>query len=61
MNLSINIPFNGDHYEIVIIGNRVTRVTKYCGDSQYTREIEFDDVHEEVKHLLIYKLNEKYT
>jgi len=61
MNLSFNIPYGGDHYEIVVIGNRITRVTKYCGDSQYTREMEFEDVHEEVKKLLIEKLNERYT
>lgn len=61
MTLLIAIPFNEDSYEIVIKENRITRVTKFCGDSQFIRELQFDDLNEEVKRLLVEELNERNT
>lgn len=61
MTALINIHFDADLYQFVIKDNRITRVTKFCGDSQYMREMEFDDVGDDVKRLLIEELNQKYA
>ena len=61
MTALINIHFDSDLYQFVIKENRITRVTKFCGDSQYMREMEFDDVGDDVKRLLVEELNQHYA
>lgn len=60
MTCLLNIHYDSDLYQFVIKDNRITRVTKFCGDSQYMREMEFDDVGDDVKKLLVEELNQIY-
>jgi hypothetical protein len=61
MTALINIHFESDLFQFVIKENRITRVTKFCGDSQFMREMLFEDLSEEVRRLLVEELNNQYN
>lgn len=53
--LSIRKP--PDRYEILLDGALIMRIVKYCGESEYRREIDFDDLSEEIQERIIDSIN----
>lgn len=45
----LHVSFGDDFYEIIIRGNIIVKITKYCGTSQFAREVSFEDLRDEVK------------
>lgn len=57
----INVHHESDLYQFVVKDNRITRITKFCGDSQFMREMTFDEVPDDVSRLLVEDLNQRYN
>ncbi len=56
MNARFIIRHPPDRYEVLVDGNLIKSITKYCGESEFRRELDFDDLPEDIKDELINQL-----
>lgn len=60
MNQLIQFSYLDDFYEITIRGTLIISIVKYCGGSQYRRELAFDACTEAVQLKIIQKIRKLY-
>lgn len=58
MTTLLQITFDSDVYEILIRDNTIFRITKYLGNTNYSRPLTFDDLPKSLKQQVITTLSE---
>jgi hypothetical protein len=56
MNARIIIRHPPDRYEVLVDGLLIKSIIKYCGESEFRRELNFDELPEDIKDKIIYQL-----
>jgi len=56
MTALLNIPYGPDFYEVTVRDHLIVRIRKYIGDSQTPREVELDDLSEDVQYTILNRM-----
>jgi hypothetical protein len=60
MTIMVNVLVGADFYAVTVRDSTICRIQKFLGDSQLLREVELEDLSEDVQAAIIDKIQRRY-